>query len=99
MGKSGLVTVFLSAFGRVISEVGAILIVGGNIRGFTRTMTTAIALETSAGDIPRALALGLILILLSIDVSAAVFAVDRWRSFEAFTELQPERLGRRVARR
>jgi tungstate transport system permease protein len=103
MGKSGLVTVFLSAFGRVIAEVGAILIVGGNIRGFTRTMTTAIALETSAGDIPLALALGLILILLSIGVSAAVFAVGRWRYFEAtpmtgFTEHQPERWERRVLR-
>jgi tungstate transport system permease protein len=77
MGRSGLVTVFLSAFGRVIAEVGAILIVGGNIRGFTRTMTTAIALETSAGDLPLALALGLILIFLSIGVSAAAFAVGR----------------------
>jgi tungstate transport system permease protein len=75
MGRGGLVTVFLSAFGRVIAEVGAILIVGGNIRGFTRTMTTAIALETSAGDLPLALALGLILIFLSIGVSAAAFVV------------------------
>jgi tungstate transport system permease protein len=74
-GRTGLVTVFLSAFGRVIAEVGAILVVGGNIRGFTRTMTTAIALETSAGDLPLALALGLILILLSIAVSAAAFMI------------------------
>ena len=104
MGKSGLVTVFLSAFGRVVAEVGAILIVGGNIRGFTRTMTTAIALETSAGDLPFALALGLILIFLSIGVSAAVFAVGRSRSSETmpaggFTEPQPERRERRVVRR
>jgi tungstate transport system permease protein len=77
MGSSGLVTVFLSAFGRVIAEVGAILIVGGNIRGFTRTMTTAIALETGAGDLPLALALGLILIFVSIGVSAAAFGVGR----------------------
>ncbi len=77
MGRSGLVTVFLSAFGRVIAEVGAILIVGGNIRGFTRTMTTAIVLDTSTGDLPLALALGLILIVLSICVSAAAFAVGQ----------------------
>jgi tungstate transport system permease protein len=75
--RTGLVTVFLSAFGRAIAEVGAILIVGGNIRGFTRTMTTAIALETSAGDLPLALALGFILIVLSVCVSALAFATDR----------------------
>ena len=75
-GRAGLVTVFLSAFGRVIAEVGAILVVGGNIRGYTRTMTTAIALETSTGDLPRALALGLILIVLSIGVSAAAFGIS-----------------------
>ena len=49
MARAGLVTAFLAAFGRAIAEVGAIIIVGGNIRGFTRTMTTAIALETSRG--------------------------------------------------
>jgi tungstate transport system permease protein len=76
-GRAALVTVFLSAFGRAIAEVGAILIVGGNIRGFTRTMTTAIALETSAGDLPLALALGLILVALSIMVSALAFAIGR----------------------
>lgn len=85
MAKGALVTVFLSAFGRVIAEVGAILIVGGNIRGFTRTMTTAIALETSAGDLPLALALGLILIFLSIGVSATAFGLGRvatrWHTF------------------
>ena len=78
MGRAGLVTVFLSAFGRVIAEVGAILVVGGNIRGFTRTMTTAIALETSKGDLPFALALGLILICLSIGISVIAFAVNRF---------------------
>jgi tungstate transport system permease protein len=50
IGREGLLTAFLAAFGRAIAEVGAILIVGGNIRGYTRTMTTAIALETSKGD-------------------------------------------------
>ena len=70
MGGEGLVTAFLAAFGRAIAEVGAILIVGGNIRGYTRTMTTAIALETSKGELSFALALGLVLIILSMSVSA-----------------------------
>jgi tungstate transport system permease protein len=56
-GRFGLVTVLLAGFGRAAAEVGAIMIVGGNIDGFTRTMTTAIALETSKGDLPLALAL------------------------------------------
>ena len=63
-------TAWLAAFGRAIAEVGAIIIVGGNIRGYTRTMTTAIALETSKGDLSLALALGMILIVLSMAVSA-----------------------------
>ena len=71
MGRGPLVTVFLAAFGRCIAEVGAILVVGGNIRGHTRTMTTTIALETSKGDLPLALALGLVLVSLSVAVSAA----------------------------
>jgi tungstate transport system permease protein len=70
IGREGLLTAFLAAFGRAIAEVGAILIVGGNIRGFTRTMTTAIALETSKGELSFALALGVILIVLSMAVSA-----------------------------
>jgi tungstate transport system permease protein len=69
MARSSLITVFLAAFGRAIAEVGAIIIVGGNIRGYTRTMTTAIALETSKGDLSFALALGIILIFLSMTVS------------------------------
>jgi tungstate transport system permease protein len=70
MGREGLLTAFFAAFGRAIAEVGAIIIVGGNIRGFTRTMTTAIALETSKGELSFALALGIILIVLSMTVSA-----------------------------
>jgi tungstate transport system permease protein len=70
ISKDGLLTAFLAAFGRAIAEVGAIIIVGGNIRGYTRTMTTAIALETSKGDLSQALALGIILIVLSMAVSA-----------------------------
>jgi tungstate transport system permease protein len=76
IGRSALLTAFLAAFGRAIAEVGAIIIVGGNIRGYTRTMTTAIALETSKGDLPLALALGLILIALSVTVSAASFRLN-----------------------
>ena len=70
IGREGLLTAFLAAFGRAIAEVGAIIIVGGNIRGYTRTMTTAIALETSKGELSFALALGIILIILSMAVSA-----------------------------
>jgi tungstate transport system permease protein len=73
LGRASLLTAFLAAFGRAIAEVGAIIIVGGNIRGFTRTMTTAIALETSKGDLPLALGLGLILLTLSIAVSTVAF--------------------------
>lgn len=73
LGRTSLLTAFLAAFGRAIAEVGAIIIVGGNIRGFTRTMTTAIALETSKGDLPLALGLGLILLALSVAVSTVAF--------------------------
>jgi len=61
-GRYTLITIVLAAFGRAVSEVGAVMVVGGNIDGFTRVMTTAIALETSRGDLPLALALGLILL-------------------------------------
>ncbi len=60
--RVGVLTVSLTAFGRAISEVGAVMIVGGNIAGVTRVMTTSIALETSKGDLPLALALGLVLL-------------------------------------
>ena len=60
--RFGLLTVLLTAFGRAISEVGAVMIVGGNIDGVTRVMTTTIALETSKGDLPLALALGIVLL-------------------------------------
>ncbi|XUJ35073.1 ABC transporter permease [Bradyrhizobium japonicum] len=73
LGRTSLLTAFLAAFGRAIAEVGAIIIVGGNIRGFTRTMTTAIALETSKGELPLALGLGLILLALSVAVSTVAF--------------------------
>ena len=60
-----LATTLLAGFGRAAAEVGAVIIVGGNIDGFTRTMTTAIALETSKGDLPLAIGLGMVLIVWS----------------------------------
>jgi tungstate transport system permease protein len=70
-GRLSLGTAVLAGFGRASAEVGAIIIVGGNISGFTRTMTTAIALETSKGDLSLALALGLVLLLLVLGVNSA----------------------------
>ena len=64
--RFSLVTALLAGFGRAAAEVGAIIIVGGNIDGFTRTMTTAIALETSKGDLPLAIGLGIVLIAIVI---------------------------------
>jgi tungstate transport system permease protein len=73
IARRPVLTAVLAGFGRTISEVGAVLIVGGNIAGDTRTMTTAIALETSKGDLMLALGLGFILIGISIAVSAGAF--------------------------
>lgn len=70
-GRFSLVTAVLAGFGRAIAEVGAIIIVGGNIAGYTRTMTTAISLETSRGDLALAMALGIILLTLAITINAA----------------------------
>jgi tungstate transport system permease protein len=75
IGRRGAMTASLAGFGRSISEVGAILIVGGNIAGYTRTMTTTIVLETSKGDLAFALALGFVLIAISVLVSACAFAI------------------------
>ena len=77
--RYALLTVLIASFGRAISEVGAVMIVGGNIEGFTRVMTTAIALETSKGDLPLALALGLILLGVVLVLNALIAAVRRWR--------------------
>jgi tungstate transport system permease protein len=68
--RFSLVVAVLAAFGRAVSEVGAVLVVGGNIDGHTRTMTTAISLETQKGDLPLALSLGLVLIALIVVVNA-----------------------------
>ena len=70
--RYSLLTVALAGFGRAVAEVGAVIIVGGNIKHVTRVMTTAIALETSKGDLALALALGLILILIALSVNASV---------------------------
>lgn len=75
MGRLSLLTAVLAGFGRTVSEVGAILVVGGNIAGYTRTMTTAIVLETSKGNLPLALGLGLVLIGLTVMISAAAFGL------------------------
>ncbi len=76
MGRLQILTAALAGFGRTISEFGAILVVGGNIAGYTRTMTTTIALETSKGNLALALGLGLVLIGISIAVSTAGFSLS-----------------------
>lgn len=76
-GRFALATALLAGFGRASAEVGAVLIVGGNIAGYTRTMTTAITLETSKGDLPLALGLGIVLISLTIAINALAFAASR----------------------
>ena len=77
--RYALLTILVLAFGRAISEVGAVMIVGGNVEGFTRVMTTAIALETSKGDLPLALALGLILLGLVLLLNTLLTLLRRWR--------------------
>jgi len=71
------VTTLLAGFGRAAAEVGTLMIVGGNINGFTRTMTTAIALETSKGDLPLALGLGCVLIAIIILINAMAWSIRR----------------------
>lgn len=73
--RFSLVTIVLAGFGRAAGEVGAVIIVGGNIDGVTRVMTTAIALETSKGDLPLALGLGAILLTIVLVLNAAAFIV------------------------
>ena len=76
--RFSLVTLVLAGFGRAAAEVGAVMIVGGNIEGVTRVMTTAIALETTKGDLPLALALGVILLSMVLALNAAAFAIREW---------------------
>jgi tungstate transport system permease protein len=74
-GRYSLITALLAGFGRAVAEVGAVIIVGGNIDGVTRVMTTTIALETSKGDLPLALSLGFILIALVVVLNAAAHLI------------------------
>jgi tungstate transport system permease protein len=77
--RFSLVTIVLAGFGRAAAEVGAVMIVGGNIDGVTRVMTTAIALETSKGDLPLALALGAVLLLVVLALNLAISLLRGWR--------------------
>jgi ABC-type tungstate transport system substrate-binding protein len=77
--RYGMLTVGLTAFGRAVSEVGAVMMVGGNIAGVTRVMTTAIALETSKGDLPLALALGLVLLGVVLVLNIVIGLLRGWR--------------------
>jgi tungstate transport system permease protein len=77
--RYALLTVVITAFGRAVSEVGAVMIVGGNIDGFTRVMTTAIALETSKGDLPLALGLGIVLLAVVLLLNSLVALLRSWR--------------------
>ena len=77
--RYALLTVLIASFGRAVSEVGAVMIVGGNVDGFTRVMTTAIALETSKGDLPLALGLGLILLGVVLLLNVLIALLRRWR--------------------
>ena len=82
--RYSLLTVGLAGFGRAVAEVGAVIIVGGNIDHLTRVMTTAIALETSRGDLALALALGIILLVIALGVNAAVQAVRMTAARQAY---------------
>ena len=88
--RYALLTVVIASFGRAISEVGAVMIVGGNIDGFTRVMTTAIALETSKGDLPLALGLGLILLGVVLLLNVLIALVRRWRERTEGNEVMRE---------
>jgi|TARA_R110002072_G_scaffold727_25_gene5394 tungstate transport system permease protein len=92
-GRFSLLTAILAGFGRASAEVGAVMIVGGNIDHLTRVMTTAIALETSKGDLPLALGLGLLLIILSLTVNAGAHLLGEWA--KQHSEAPPLRAGLR----
>lgn len=76
--RFSLVVAVIAGLGRAISEVGAVMIVGGNILGFTRVMTTAIALETAKGDLPLSIALGTVLMMIVIPLNAVAYGIRRW---------------------
>ncbi len=75
--RFGVVTALLAGFGRAVAEVGAVLIVGGNINGLTRVMTTTIALETSKGNLELAMALGIVLVGLALVMNALIYSISR----------------------
>ncbi|MEO0921126.1 MAG: ABC transporter permease, partial [Pseudomonadota bacterium] len=79
MARAGIIMAFLVAFGRAISEVGAVMIVGGNIKGATRVMTTAITLETRQGNFSFAVALGLVLLAISFAVTLTTWLIAQGR--------------------
>jgi len=81
--RYSLVTALLAGFGRAAAEVGAVMIVGGNIDGFTRTMTTAVALETSKGNLPLAMGLGVILLAIVLAINAAAWGTRVWSERQA----------------
>ncbi len=85
--RYAMLTVVIASFGRAISEVGAVMIVGGNIDGFTRVMTTTIALETSKGDLPLALGLGLVLLGVVLFLNALIAVLRYWRERSEYSEL------------
>ena len=76
-------TILLAGFGRAAAEVGAVMIVGGNIDGFTRVMTTTIALETSKGNLPLAIGLGLVLIAIILAINTLAWGVRHWSESHA----------------
>jgi tungstate transport system permease protein len=81
--RYSLLTALLAGFGRAAAEVGAVMIVGGNIDGFTRTMTTAVALETSKGNLPLAMGLGLVLLAIVLAINAAAWGTRAWSERQA----------------
>jgi tungstate transport system permease protein len=81
--RFSLLTALLAGFGRASAEVGAVMIVGGNIDGFTRTMTTAVALETSKGNLPLAMGLGLVLVAIVLAINAAAWGTRVWSERQA----------------
>jgi len=80
--RYGIMAGVIAAFGRVMAEVGAILIVGGNIAGYTRVMTTTIALETDKGNFELALALGIVLLMLSLVINMVLYLIQRRGVFQ-----------------
>ena len=95
--RYALLTVLIASFGRAISEVGAVMLVGGNMDGFTRVMTTAIALETSKGDLPLALGLGFILLGVVLLLNALIALLRRWRERSESVDRSGEARARGVA--